>query len=30
MSFEMNTLHMIVPLDLIEGDRYNEPINKDA
>jgi hypothetical protein len=30
MSFEMDTLHMIAPLDLNEGDIYNEPVNEDA
>jgi hypothetical protein len=30
MSFDMNTLHVIEPLGLIEGDKYNEPVNEYA
>jgi hypothetical protein len=30
MSFEIGTLHMIAPLDLNEGDRYNEPVDEDV
>jgi hypothetical protein len=29
MSFEIDTLHVITPLDLNEGDRYNEPMDED-
>jgi len=28
MSFEMDNLHVIVPLDPNEGDRYNELVNE--
>ena len=28
--FEAHTLHVIVPLDSYEGDKYNKPINKDS
>jgi hypothetical protein len=30
MSFEIDTLHVIVPLDAHEGDIYNELVNDDA
>jgi hypothetical protein len=30
MSFETNILRIIAPLDLNEGDIYNEPMNEDA
>jgi hypothetical protein len=30
ISFETETLRMIVPLDHNEGDKYNEPVNEDA
>jgi hypothetical protein len=30
MSFEIDTLHIIVPLYPNEGDIYNEPMNEDA
>jgi hypothetical protein len=30
MSFEIDTLHMITPLDPNEGDKYNEPVDEDA
>jgi hypothetical protein len=30
MSFEIDTLCIIAPLDPNEGDRYNEPVNEDA
>jgi hypothetical protein len=30
MSFEIDTLHIIAPLDPNEGDMYNEPVNEDA
>jgi hypothetical protein len=30
MSFETDTLHVIVPLDPNEGDIYNELVNEDA
>jgi hypothetical protein len=28
MSFEIDTFHVIVPLDPNDGDKYNEPINE--
>jgi len=30
MSFEIDTLCMVTPLDLYEGDHYNEPMAEDA
>jgi hypothetical protein len=30
MSFETDTLHVVMPLDPYEGDRYNEPMDEDA
>jgi hypothetical protein len=30
MSFEIDTLHVIVPLDPNEGNIYNDPMNEDA
>jgi hypothetical protein len=30
MSFETDTLCMVVPLDPYEGDHYNEPVDEDA
>jgi hypothetical protein len=30
MSFETNTLLVIAPLDLNEGDKYNQPLDEDA
>jgi len=30
MSFEKDTLHIIVPLDTNEDERYNEPMKEDA
>jgi hypothetical protein len=30
MSFEIDTLRIITPLDKNEGDRYNDPMNEDA
>jgi hypothetical protein len=30
MSFEIDTLHMIAPLDPNEGYKCNEPVNEDA
>jgi hypothetical protein len=30
MSFEMNNVCVIVPLDWVEGDRYNELVNEDV
>jgi hypothetical protein len=30
MSFEIDTLRVITPLDPNEGDIYNEPMNEDA
>jgi hypothetical protein len=30
MSFEIDTLCVIVPLDQNEGNMYNEPVNEDA
>jgi hypothetical protein len=30
MSFETDTMHMVVPLDPYEGNRYNEPMDEDA
>jgi hypothetical protein len=30
MSFEIDTLHVVSPLDPYEGYRYNDPINEEA
>jgi hypothetical protein len=30
MSFEIDTLHMVAPLDPYEGNQYNEPVDEDA
>jgi hypothetical protein len=30
ISFETDTLCVIAPLDVNEGDRYNESVNEDA
>jgi hypothetical protein len=30
MSFEIDTLRVVAPLDLYEGDWYNEPVDEDA
>jgi len=30
MSFEIDTLLMIAPLDPNEGDKYNEPVDEDV
>jgi hypothetical protein len=30
MSFEIDTLCMVAPLDPYEGDRYNELMDEDA
>jgi hypothetical protein len=30
MSFEIDILRMVVPLDPYEGSRYNEPMDEDA
>ena len=29
MSIEMDTLHVVAPLDPYEGDRYNELVDED-
>jgi hypothetical protein len=29
MYFETNTLHVIVPIDLNEYNKYNDPVNED-
>jgi hypothetical protein len=30
MSFEIDTMHVVMPLDPYEGDWYNEPMDEDA
>jgi hypothetical protein len=30
MSFEIDTLCVVTPLDPYEGDRYNEPVDEDV
>jgi hypothetical protein len=30
MSFEIETLHVGMPMDTYEGNRYNEPMDEDA
>ena len=30
MSFEKKELHVVAPLDVVEGERYKEPIKDDT